>query len=360
MTEPLIDLRALLVEREDFEGGMVGEAPRGAGPGRSAGPQPQGNLRHPPEAARRRRRTAAEEDPPQARRRRLLPRPHPHRGRAPEQGRRPARRVLPRPGPRHLGQARAYADDDGDKTDHYDAAYKAFDKAEKTGYAAQQVQLQKAGVLRLQGHTRRSQDDPRQAQGRRGAQRRVLLPGGRHRRGRGRPGPRRQVLRCGPSNSTRGTPAALFRLGFLNDLPGNDDEAIGFYERCLKYPPIGKGVLYNLGVLYEDNDQYDKAADCYRRLAQGRPARRAGQAVPQGRRSVAVDVLQPGGRAGQPAVPPGDGNPDHRLRAVGAQPELPEEDEHPHARRPDPRDRVATAGEQELRRDVARRDQESS
>jgi len=65
--------------------------------------------------------------------------------------------------------------------------------------------------------------------------------------------------------------AALFRLGFLNDLQGNDHEAIGYYERCLKYPPIGKGVLYNLGVLYEDNEQYDKATDCYRRLNKSDP-----------------------------------------------------------------------------------------
>jgi DNA-directed RNA polymerase subunit alpha len=65
--------------------------------------------------------------------------------------------------------------------------------------------------------------------------------------------------------------AALFRLGFLNDLQGNDPEAIGFYERCLKYPPVGKGVLYNLGVLYEDNDQYDKATDCFRRLNKADP-----------------------------------------------------------------------------------------
>ena len=64
---------------------------------------------------------------------------------------------------------------------------------------------------------------------------------------------------------------ALFRLGFLNDLQGNDDDAIGYYERCLKYPPIGKGVLYNLGVLYEDNDQYDKAVDCFRRLHKADP-----------------------------------------------------------------------------------------
>ena len=66
-------------------------------------------------------------------------------------------------------------------------------------------------------------------------------------------------------------PRRLFRLGFLNDRHGNDHEAIGFYERCLKYPPIGKGVLYNLGVLYEDNNIYDKATDCFRRLAKADP-----------------------------------------------------------------------------------------
>src|SRR5207302_587605 len=34
----------------------------------------------------------------------------------------------------------------------HDDALKAFDKAEKAGYSAQQVQLQRAGVLRLQNH----------------------------------------------------------------------------------------------------------------------------------------------------------------------------------------------------------------
>ena len=65
---------------------------------------------------------------------------------------------------------------------------------------------------------------------------------------------------------------ALFRLGFLNDLVGNDLEAIGYYEKCLKHPPVGKGVLYNLGVLYEDNGQFDKATDCYRRLHKADPS----------------------------------------------------------------------------------------
>jgi DNA-directed RNA polymerase subunit alpha len=64
-----------------------------------------------------------------------------------------------------------------------------------------------------------------------------------------------------------GHTGALFQLGYINDLAGNDEEAIQYYERCLKYPPVSKGVLNNLGVLYEDNDKYDKAFECYSRLA---------------------------------------------------------------------------------------------
>ncbi len=57
---------------------------------------------------------------------------------------------------------------------------------------------------------------------------------------------------------------ALFHLAQANDQAGNDHEAIGFYEKCLKHPPIHVGVLKNLGVLYEDNNKFDKAVDCYK------------------------------------------------------------------------------------------------
>src|SRR5207244_9903659 len=64
---------------------------------------------------------------------------------------------------------------------------------------------------------------------------------------------------------------ALFQLGHANDLAGNDDEAISYYERCLNHPPVHTGVLMNLGVLYEDHDRYDKAADCYRKVFNANP-----------------------------------------------------------------------------------------
>jgi DNA-directed RNA polymerase subunit alpha len=60
--------------------------------------------------------------------------------------------------------------------------------------------------------------------------------------------------------------ATLFQLAYYNDRAGNDDDAIHFYERCLRIPPARVGTLMNLGILYEDHERYDKAAACYRQV----------------------------------------------------------------------------------------------
>ena len=44
----------------------------------------------------------------------------------------------------------------------------------------------------------------------------------------------------------------MFRLGFLLDLAGEEEEAIGIYERCIDTPPAPINALINLAVLYED------------------------------------------------------------------------------------------------------------
>src|SRR5262249_25295374 len=44
-----------------------------------------------------------------------------------------------------------------------------------------------------------------------------------------------------------------------------------YYERCVGHPPVHIGALINLGVLYEDNDKYDKAEDCFRRILGANP-----------------------------------------------------------------------------------------
>ena len=57
---------------------------------------------------------------------------------------------------------------------------------------------------------------------------------------------------------------SLFRLAYQHDLSGDDDAAIALYERARRIKPARVNILLNLGVLYEDRDDYDRAAECYR------------------------------------------------------------------------------------------------
>lgn len=59
---------------------------------------------------------------------------------------------------------------------------------------------------------------------------------------------------------------ALFRLAQEMDRLGNDAEAIKLYEQSLSRPPLFLGALINLGLLYEDNENYQAAAFCFRRV----------------------------------------------------------------------------------------------
>jgi DNA-directed RNA polymerase subunit alpha len=269
VTETLIDLRALLVEREDFEGGMVGRLREGLAQG---GPQVR-NLKEIVETLHKRLAVAA--GPQQKKIHLKLGIANYFLGHI----RTAIENLNKAEGPLaafylglahlYLGQSRTYSDD-SDNTDHLDVASKSFDRAEKTGYAPQLVQLQKAGIYRLQNH-------PGEAK----AILTKLKDAASHNA--------EYYYQEGAMAETEGDPVraakfyeraveldprhagALFRLGFLNDLQGNDHDAIRYYDACLKYPPVGKGVLYNLGVLYEDNDQYDKATDCFRRLNRADP-----------------------------------------------------------------------------------------
>lgn len=59
---------------------------------------------------------------------------------------------------------------------------------------------------------------------------------------------------------------ALFGLAIENDRRGNDDVAMDLYKRSVARFPTFVGPLMNLGLLYEDRDQYDRAAQCYQRI----------------------------------------------------------------------------------------------
>ncbi len=269
-TEPLIDLRALLVEREDFEGGMVSRLREGLAQG---GPQIR-TLKEITDTLQKRLAVAAG---PQQKKIHLklgvalfylghIRTAVEHLNKA--EG--PLAAFLLGQAHTYLGQAKAYADDDGDTTDHFDIAGKSFEKAEKSGYAAQQVQLQKAGVLRLQGHHGEAKAILTKLKDAAAHNAEYYFQEGGLAETEGDQVRAAKFYARAVELEPRHS-GALFRLGFLNDLQGNDHEAIGFYEKCLKYPPIGKGVLYNLGILYEDHDQYDKATDCFRRLSKADP-----------------------------------------------------------------------------------------
>jgi DNA-directed RNA polymerase subunit alpha len=256
VTETLIDLRALLVEREDFEGGMVSKLREGLAQG---GPQVR-NLREIIDTLTKRLAVAA--GPAQKKVHLKLGVAHFFLGHMTTA----VEHLEKSEGPLaafYLGQAHV-------NRHEYKEALASFEKAEKSGYSAQQVQLQRAGVLRLQGHPGDAKTILSKLKDAAAHNAEYYYQEGGIAEAEGDSVRAAKHYERAVELEPRHA-GALFRLAFLNDLQGNDHEAIGFYERCLKYPPIGKGVLYNLGVLYEDNDQYDKAAECYRRLSKADP-----------------------------------------------------------------------------------------
>lgn len=163
----------------------------------------------------------------------------------------------------YLGRALAQLND-------LEEAHKAFERAEKMGYTATQVQLQRAGLYLHQKQYKQAKELINRLEsmsshsGEYHFQKGCLLL---------EEGDRKEALisfekaiEIDPNHS-----GALFQLGYYNDLAGNDEEAIGFYERSVAQLPASKGALNNLGILYEDNNQYEKAHNCYRQLSEAFP-----------------------------------------------------------------------------------------
>lgn len=151
-----------------------------------------------------------------------------------------------------------------------DEALKAFEKSEKAGYNVNQVKLQKAGILRLQGDVTKARNVLKEVESQASHNPEYHFQAGccyLHEGARDKAIEHfEKAVDLDPSHT-----GALFQLGHSNDMAGNDDDAIGFYERCMNHPPIHVGLLMNLGILYEDSDKYDKAVDCYRRILHADP-----------------------------------------------------------------------------------------
>jgi DNA-directed RNA polymerase subunit alpha len=255
MSEPLIDLKALLVEHEDCDAGTVQKLRNGLAQG---GPQLR-SLREAADSLQRKLDAGAPNKPKIHLKLGIAYYFLGYMERSVEQLQH-AESAL---GSFYLGRALV-------ARHRFDDALKAFDKAEKSGYTASQVNLQRAGIHMKQGEV---------------ATARTVLgkhkdleshsseyhfqTAGIHRSEGDKSGAIKSLersLELDPSHT-----GALFQLGYLNDLAGNDDDAITYYERCLKYPPITIGAVNNLGILYEDTGKYDKAAECYGRMLKADP-----------------------------------------------------------------------------------------
>lgn len=64
---------------------------------------------------------------------------------------------------------------------------------------------------------------------------------------------------------------AFFRLGYLLDLAGEEDEAISMYERACEIPPAPVNALINLAILLEDRGDNARAERCLRQVLETNP-----------------------------------------------------------------------------------------
>ncbi len=151
-------------------------------------------------------------------------------------------------------------------------AIKAFDQASKHGYEPVQCMLCRAGALRATGDLDAAEELLKLASSQGGGTRAeycfqmgcVLSDRG------DTYGAVEYFERAVDMNP--GHSKALFWLAGENTLRGNDDEAIRLYERALARPPLYLGALMNLGLLYEDAENYSAAAYCFHRVLEIAPS----------------------------------------------------------------------------------------
>ncbi|MEM9701152.1 MAG: DNA-directed RNA polymerase subunit alpha C-terminal domain-containing protein [Planctomycetota bacterium] len=152
----------------------------------------------------------------------------------------------------------------------WDGAIEALQTAAGNGYDEVQCELEKAGVVRQAGDTEKA-DELLTAVSRKAATRAEYS----YQKGcvmadRGDTLGAVEYFERAVDMDARHS-KAMFRLAGLMDLLGEDKEAIRLYEQSLSKPPLFLGALMNLGLLYEDAENYAAAAYCFRRVLQVYP-----------------------------------------------------------------------------------------
>ncbi|GHT23357.1 RNA polymerase subunit alpha domain protein [Planctomycetales bacterium] len=159
----------------------------------------------------------------------------------------------------------------------YDETVKSYDAAQKSGYDAGDCSLGKAEVYRYQNNPKKSWEQLEKCHGaieqtaeylyQRGATVAHLLDD------ENIENPTDQAVTYYERavNVDRTHAGALFGLAQETERRGNDEEALELYKRAAARYPVPSGVLFNLGILYEDFDMYDQAVVCYQRVLDSQP-----------------------------------------------------------------------------------------
>lgn len=150
--------------------------------------------------------------------------------------------------------------------DRHEEAAMAFEKADKGGYDHIECTLRRAGELRAQGQLEEAEKAVRSTGSQGGAGRAeysyqmgcILADRGDTF---GAIEYFERAVDMDPHHSR-----ALFSLAVQNSVHGNDDDAIRLYERALSRPPYYLGAMLNLGLLYEDKENYTAAEYCFRQV----------------------------------------------------------------------------------------------
>lgn len=147
----------------------------------------------------------------------------------------------------------------------YESAAKEFEEAAKLGYSTTESTLRRAGAVRRQGRLDESEKLIRStgAEGARLAEYSYQMGCVLADRGDtfGAMEYFERAVDMDPHHQR-----ALFALAIQNSRHGDDEEAIQLYERCLSRPPFYLGALLNLGLLYEDKENYAAAQYCFERV----------------------------------------------------------------------------------------------
>ena len=237
----------------------------------------------------------------------------------------------------------------------WDGALAAYDEAAGNGFDEVQCELEKAGVVRQAGDTEKA-DEMLTAVSRKAATRAEYS----YQKGcvmadRGDTLGAVEYFERAVDMDARHS-KAMFRLAGLMDLLGEDEAAVRLYEQSLSKPPLFLGALINLGLLYEDAENYPAAAYCFRRVLQVYPTHERALLFLKDVAAATSMYYDEEAMRRQRELEQADAHPDHGLRADGPEPERFGAGRHRHPRRPVPHERGRTAGGQELRRHLAERD----